>query len=144
VPHEPERRRSAIVCHFDGSCPSIGGIASYGFTVSTEGALIHEEAGLYEPVAEERTSNNLAEYYALLKLLEWLEMQGWQDRQLEIRGDSQLVIQQMWGKRKIKRGVYVHLARKAKNLVQHFPRSTGCWIPRELNTLADGLARTVR
>jgi ribonuclease HI len=87
------------------------------------------------------TSNNLAEYAALIAVLRHLIDAGLQREHIVVVGDSQLVINQMFGNWKIKRGCYVELAREAKALLTQFPRIEGKWVPRDRNTVADELSR---
>lgn len=64
-----------------------------------------------------------------------------------IRGDSKLVICQMFiacgyrRKWQMKKGYYLPIALKCKELIKQFPNITGEWIPREENNLADELSK---
>jgi ribonuclease HI len=71
------------------------------------------------------TSNNLAEYAALIAVLRHLIDAELQQECIVVIGDSQLVINQMFGSWKIKRGCYVELAHEAKALLAQFPRIEG-------------------
>ena len=58
-----------------------GGVACYGFTIQEKRNnrfyQIYEEGGIaFEPFSKE-SSNNVAEYIALIKLLEWLLAKGY-------------------------------------------------------------------
>ena len=83
-----------------------GGVACYGFIIKENNNnriyQIHEEAGIaFEPFSKE-SSNNVAEYIALVKLLEWLVANHYNKFCILIQGDSQLIINQLSGKYKVK------------------------------------------
>jgi ribonuclease HI len=86
-------------------------------------------------------SANLAEYLALSAALRWLLDHDLNDREIEICGDSDLVIQQMFGRWRIKHGIYTRMAREAKLLLREFPYARGRWIKRRWNARADTLSR---
>jgi ribonuclease HI len=135
-----------IIGYFDGACEPTnpGGVESYGAVIFENGEKIWEESGLVarNDRQEHETTNNVAEYCGLLAILEYLLEKGRNHERIEIRGDSKLVIHQMFGKWKIREGVYVPYALEAKELlVLHFQFTTGRWIRREENSLADELSK---
>jgi ribonuclease HI len=83
-------------------------------------------------------TNNEAEYTGLIIGLEKAKELG--ITQLEIRGDSNLVVNQIQGKWKIKSDRLESLCRQARNLIKNFDRTVINWIPREQNKLADRAA----
>lgn len=127
--------------HFDGACqpPHGGGVATYGFTVEGPG-LYHEERGLAVPPWTPRATNNVAEYTAAIRALEWLSDQGYSGP-VRVMGDSQLVIRQIQGLYKVKalhlKEYHAHLLR----LAQKFEQVDFAWIPREANARADELSK---
>jgi len=131
--------------YFDGGCePNIpGGTASYGVIIMKDGETLCEISEIYtpEPGHENETSNNVAEYAGLIAVLEWFIEHELSDAKIIVRGDSMLVIEQMFGKWKIKKGEYVPLALKARELLKPFTNIQGQWIRREHNEVADGLAK---
>lgn len=133
-----------ITLNFDGACwPNPGGRAGYGALVCRDDIIIAKISGSI-PAGE--TSNNVAEYAALIAALTWLFDNGFDQEIIEACGDSMLVIKQIWGwpagrKWKIKRGLYFENAQRAKELVSKFPLITGKWVPREENGEADLLSR---
>ena len=131
--------------YFDGSCGPMnpGGTAAYGAVIMREGQPIWECSKLFHPEKgkERETSNNLAEYCGLIAILEHLIDLGAQQEPIMVYGDSELVIYQMFGHKKIKSGIYVPYALKAKELCQLFSNLSGQWIPREQNTVADALSK---
>jgi len=131
--------------YFDGSCGPMnrGGTAAYGAVIMQDGQHIWECSALFTPEQgkERETSNNLAEYCGLIAVLEHFISLGAQQEPIMVYGDSELVIYQMFGHKKIKSGIYVPYALKAKELRQTFSNLFGQWIPREQNTIADALSK---
>lgn len=132
---------SRLIVRFDGSCgpKNPGGRMGWGFVVEQDGEVLHKGQGGCDPAPG--NSNNVAEYRALLAAFEWLTTRGWTGREIEFRGDSKLVIQQMSGLWGIGRGLYGHVAHRAKATSHLFPGATYVWVPREENEAADALSR---
>ena len=136
-----------LTCMFDGMCQPVnpGGVACYGFTIQQKNNnrifQIYEDAGIaFEPFSKE-SSNNVAEYIALLKLLEWLLANGYNNQyNVLIQGDSQLIINQLCGKYKVKSEKLKIYYEKTKTLMKMFKNLQIEWIPREKNNEADALA----
>lgn len=135
-----------ITCTFDGMCQPVnpGGVACYGFTIQEKKNnriyQIYEEGGIaFEPFSKE-SSNNVAEYVALIKLLEWLLAQGYSKFSVFIQGDSQLIINQLSGKYKVKSEKLKIYFDKTKILIKKFENLQIEWITRENNNEADYLA----
>jgi len=133
------------IAYFDGACGPMnpGGTAAYGAVILREGEPIWECSKLFdpEPGKERETTNNLAEYCGLIAVLEHLISLEAQQEPIIIYGDSEMVITQMFGPRKIKSGVYVPYALKAKELCRAFSNIGGQWIPGKQNTIADELSK---
>jgi ribonuclease HI len=90
-----------IQVYFDGLCQPYnpGGIACFAFIVKNEqGNTIYNEYGL----AAHNSTNNVAEYTGIIKALEWLIANSYQNQSIVINGDSQLVIQQIKRNFKVK------------------------------------------
>jgi len=104
---------------------------------------VWECSRLFVPVRgrEKETSNNVAEYSGFLAILEYLRSQNLHRESIVIFGDSNLVIQQMFGRWKMHGGHYIPIAQKAKELLKQFPRTQGEWIPRDENDIADELSK---
>lgn len=88
--------------------------------------------------AARNNSNNVAEYLALIAILERQIEVGLTAAPILIHGDSNLVMQQMFGRWKIKQGRYVE---HAKTLLASFTKASGLWIPRRRNAEADDLSK---
>lgn len=141
-----------ITAYFDGACEPVnpGGWASFGAVVYKDDSELWTCSKLFVPIKgrEKETSNNVAEYSGFLSILEFLKEQELQKDKIQIYGDSNLVICQMFGdvKRhgklwKMKKGFYIPIAMKAKILLKEFSDIKGSWIPREQNGVADKLSK---
>jgi len=127
--------------HFDGACqpPRGGGVATYGFTVEGE-SLDHEESGLAVPPWSPSASNNVAEYVAAIRGLEWLRSRAFHGTALLI-GDSQLVIRQMEGEYEVQSDRLRPYHARLRALVHEFEEIRFFWVPREENQRADELSK---
>lgn len=131
-----------VQVYFDGLCQPInpGGIACYAFLIKSEGKTLYKERGLAaEPFSKDAT-NNVAEYTALVKALEWLLSSKRAQEPVRVRGDSRLVISQMRGEFKVKAKAIVPLFQKAALLRKEFADISFQWVPREENREADKLS----
>ena len=131
-----------IVVYFDGACEPINpkGIATYGYVIYRDEQKITEGSGLACEPFSWNSSNNVAEYTALVKALEYLVENGLTDKQVVVRGDSQLVIRQMIGRYSVKSERIKPLYEKAVELTSKFKEIEFEWIPREYNEEADNLS----
>jgi ribonuclease HI len=114
---------------------AILGVACYAFIIKKEENTIHREYGL----AACDSTNNVAEYTAIIKALEWLLTNNYEDEKIIIRGDSQLVINQIKREFKVKAPKIIPLYRKLTSLISKFKHIQIEWIPREQNKEADKL-----
>jgi ribonuclease H / adenosylcobalamin/alpha-ribazole phosphatase len=129
------------VCYFDGCCEPInpGGTMGLGIYI-IEGFNEYKDSEVIQ--AKEENTNNVAEYLALIKLLKILKNKN--GCKIEIYGDSKLVVMQMLGKWKIKKGSYKEQAIISKDLYNNLKLNNDLdiiWIPREDNTIADELSK---
>jgi ribonuclease HI len=84
------------------------------------------------------TTNNVAEYTALIIGLEEAQRRGVDD--IDVRMDSMLVVRQMQGLWKIKHPNMKPLALRAGALLASFPKRSIEHVPREENLIADALS----
>lgn len=132
----------AITVYFDGACTkNPGGHIACGIFIR-DGLEVLQRHGFYAG-QDETTTSNVAEYTALIHALQFLKQNGYADREIKIKGDSQLVIKQMSGRWKIKAGAYVEVAKQAERLVEEFSNIRFVWISRDENTICDELAENV-
>ena len=83
-------------------------------------------------------TNNVAEYRGLLAALEWARQHG--HKQIHVRSDSLLLVQQMLGRFKVKHPGLQPLYAKARLLAHEIGRVTFEHVGRALNAHADRLA----
>jgi ribonuclease HI len=129
-----------IEVFFDGLCQPInpGGIACYAFVVRRGDKIVHSEYGLAATPFSKDSTNNVAEYTALVKSLEWLSSNK-VNEPVRIRSDSRLVVSQMNGEFKVKSKRIIPLHEKAVELKNSFPELEIAWVPRQENREADAL-----
>jgi ribonuclease HI len=134
-----------LIGYFDGACEPVnpGGTMAFAAVVFENGEQIWQFSGIAVAPPTRPTTNNLAEYTALVQLLGYFIDEKLTDRSIEVCGDSQLVINQMWGTWSISEDKpYAHGARAALATLRHFTNIRGVWVPRDQNELADSLTRT--
>ena len=130
--------RTTIEVYFDGLCQPVnpGGTACFAFIIKNGHNTIHSEYGL----AAHNSTNNVAEYTALIRALEWLLANDYENKKVIVRGDSQLVIRQIERNFKVKAATIIPLYRKAISLISKFKHIQFELIPRDLNKEADRLS----
>jgi ribonuclease HI len=122
-----------IEVYTDGRAEPNPGLGTYGLVVYQDGRRIHSEHGL----AGRGVTNNYAEYFCLIKALEYLAPRH--DEEITVFSDSTLLVNQMSGRWKFKSGNYSEKYLEAKELAGGFARLTFEWVPREKNSEADEL-----
>jgi ribonuclease HI len=130
-----------IEVYFDGLCQPInpGGIPCYAFIVKEGEKTIYSDYGIAgEPFSEDST-NNVAEYTALVKALQWLLTNNLGSRRLEIMSDSQLIVNQLTGDYKVKAKRMLPLYKQVLLLMSKLQDTQIKWVPREKNREADRL-----
>lgn len=130
-----------IEVYFDGLCQPInpGGISCYAFIVKSDGRIIHSDYGVAVKPFSEDSTNNVAEYTALAKALQWLLANNFSSNRVEIKSDSQLVVNQLTGDYKVKARRILPLYKQVLFLKAKFQNIQIKWIPREENREADRL-----
>lgn len=128
--------------YFDGACApqNPGGHIGIGCVIGFNKKIVHRISD-YKAAAPEN-SNNLAEYMALNRLLDYFIAVGATTKNITICGDSMLVIRQMQGDWRIKEGAYVQTAYICKGKVKLFEKLSFKWIPREQNSAADKMSNS--
>ena len=119
--------------YFDGGARGNPGPAGAG-AVLVGSDSSKSRAGKFIPHA----TNNVAEYTALLLGLDLAASAGYTD--IEVRGDSQLVINHMTGTYKAKSSNLMALYKEAKEKVEKFKSVKFVHVPRAENGEADALA----
>jgi probable phosphoglycerate mutase len=123
------------VVEADGGARGNPGPAGFGAVVrdADTGEVLAERSGFLGTA-----TNNVAEYSGLIAGLSAAAELG--VREVEVRMDSRLVVEQMSGRWQIKHPGLRPLAAQAAMLVRDFDTVRFEWIPRERNKLADALA----
>ena len=125
---------NAIVAYIDGGARGNPGPAGYGVRVEQpEGTLVEEFS---ESIGV--ATNNVAEYRGLIAALGWARRHG--HKQLHVRSDSLLLVQQMRGRFKVKHPGLQPLYAKARLLAHEIGRVTFEHVGRAHNEHADRLA----
>lgn len=122
---------------FDGAAETCrGGRCAFGWVMYRDGYPVEEQGGL---IPEAKT-NNEAEYHAVIMALLAAKAFGYTSDELEIVGDSQIVINQLDGFWKIKAVNLRPLFERATELAREFQSVTYRWVPEGLNAEAHSLA----
>lgn len=127
-----------LVINTDGASKGNPGPSSYGFVIKSKGGpILHEEG---EQIGV--TTNNVAEYTAVVKALEYIIRKYFRKapHKIEVVSDSRLVVEQLSGRFKIKSPNLKPLLEKIKILEFEVGRVFYRSVPREENFLADRLA----
>ena len=122
-----------IFIYCDGASRGNPGPASYGVSIVDERGEVIAEFGEQLGVR----TNNYAEYQGVIAALRYLSDTAYRD--VTIRMDSKLVIEQLAGRWKVKSPDMRELVSEASRLLGPF-RAELQWIPREENSRADELA----
>ncbi|MEU0544862.1 bifunctional RNase H/acid phosphatase [Nocardia sp. NPDC005978] len=123
-----------VIVEADGGSRGNPGPAGYGAVVFDSHRGVLAERKEYLGVA----TNNVAEYRGLIAGLEAAAELG--AREVSVRMDSKLVVEQMSGRWQVKHAAMIPLADRARRLVAGFDRVSFTWIPRKENSHADRLA----
>jgi ribonuclease HI len=122
----------AWTVNIDGASRGNPGAAAYALVIERPGEPVWEEADCLG-----RTTNNIAEYTALIRALERCRELG--GKRLHIRSDSELLVKQMNGEYKVKNADLKVLYDKGQDLLEHFERVDISHVYREQNKHADAL-----
>jgi len=119
--------------YFDGACRGNPGPAAAGYVVVTGDGIV-AEGGDY--LGE--TTNNRAEYAALVRALEVAADHGFEE--VNVRGDSELVVRQVRGEYDVNDPGLREERVRVRELLDRFDEWTLEHVPREINERADELA----
>ncbi len=116
----------------DGAARGNPGPAAFAYVIERPGAGTIEENGCIGA-----TTNNIAEYTALVRALERAQQLG--GRRLVVLSDSELMVKQMNGAYKVKHPGLLPLYQQASAWCRRFDNVAFRHIPREQNKRADQL-----
>ena len=122
-----------LSAHTDGASKGNPGPAAIGFTIEKDGVILEK---YYEYIGE--TTNNVAEYTALIAALKRMKTLGATD--VIIHSDSELAVKQIDGSYKVKNKGLKPLYREVMKLLAQFNSYRVIHVFREKNSIADGLA----
>ncbi len=127
----------AVIVWPDGGARGNPGPAALGVLITTPDGEVLARIGEYLGVA----TNNVAEYQALCRGLEEARRLG--ARRVEIRSDSELLVQQLKGEWKTKDEKLKALRARARQLLLDFSDWQVRHVPRSENTEADAIVNDV-
>lgn len=122
----------AAIIHIDGAARGNPGPAAYAFTIAVPGRELVEEHGRLGA-----TTNNVAEYTALLRALEKAAELALD--QVHVHSDSELLVKQMSGEYRVKNPDLRDLYDEAQDLLRRFRSVRIDHVRREQNRRADEL-----
>jgi ribonuclease HI len=123
---------SAAIIHIDGASRGNPGPSSFAFVIAPPGQTPIEECGRLPD-----TTNNIAEYTALVKALE--KAADLSLRDLRIHSDSELLVKQMNGEYRVKNPDLKNFYDDAQVLLRRFSTVRIDHVRREQNKRADQL-----
>ena len=121
------------VLYFDGACRGNPGPMGIGVVLLENGKKIKEISKRLG-----KGTNNIAEWSALIEGLKLAKAHGC--RELEVRGDSQLIIRQITGRYMVKSENLIPLYNEAKRLSARFGKISFKWVKRDNNAQTDALS----
>src|SRR5260370_36491781 len=122
--------------HIDGASRGNPGPSACAFVIARPG-----EAPLEHAQRLSDTTNNVAEYTALLQALQRASELG--GRRLSILSDSELLVKQINGEYRVKNADLRVLYAQVQDLLSKFDKVSVRHIPREQNGVADALCNRV-
>ncbi len=125
--------KKLVIINTDGGARGNPGPAGIGLVIKDEAGVLLYSFGAY--IGD--TTNNVAEYSALIKALEESVNLGATD--VKIQMDSELIVKQMQGIYKIKQPTLQELAAQVIKLLKKFNSHSFVHVRREFNKEADAL-----
>lgn len=126
--------RRRLFIYTDGACRGNPGEGGIGVVIKDDDGNIIKRISRYIG----RTTNNQAEYAALLSALK--SIKDYNPEYLKIHSDSELLVNQMGGIYSVKNATIYKLYSKAKEMINKYLNVEFEHIPREKNREADLLA----
>lgn len=128
------KRAGEIVVYTDGAARGNPGPAGIGYVIyDREGAVLAQEAAYLG-----ETTNNVAEYTALIRALE--RATGLSDGPVRVYSDSELMVRQLSGEYRVRQPHLLPLHDEAQRLLARFTRASVTHVPRAKNKEADRLS----
>ncbi len=131
--------KGELKLYCDGGARGNPGPAASAFLVVEKGKTIHKDSKFIG-----KTTNNVAEYTAVLMAFKWLDGDEIVNRNIEVFLDSKLVANQLSGNYKIKNEKLIKFHREIKSLEEKSNNSVAYkYIPRDMNEKADALVNNI-
>ena len=124
-----------MIIYTDGGARGNPGPAGAGYVFMDDEKIIHEG----KKYLGDGITNNWAEYEAVVLALTDAVTQGFEKKEVEIRMDSKLAVEQICGNWKIKEPTLKPQVAKVHALLTKFPAFKFVHVPREENAEADRL-----
>lgn len=121
------------ILFFDGACRGNPGPMGIGVVLLENGKKVKE---ISKRIG--KGTNNIAEWSALIEGLKMALAHGC--RELEVRGDSQLIIRQVTGQYRVKSENLIPLYNEARRLSGNFEKIRFKWVNRDDNAFTDALS----
>jgi ribonuclease HI len=137
-------QNKSYIGYFDGCCEPFnpGGDIGAGAVLFRPDASLMASISRFYPAGDFPLSTyNIAEYLALISLLEVMTEKQLFTEPIILCGDSMLVIRQMAGRWRVRKGAYLPYHQKARELALRFSDISFRWVSRESNQIADSLSR---
>ncbi|SFR40319.1 ribonuclease HI [Halogeometricum rufum] len=119
--------------YFDGASRGNPGPAAIGWAIVTSEGIVGEGSDTIG-----KTTNNRAEYEALVRALEVAAEYGFDE--VDVRGDSELIVKQVRGEYDTNNPELRERRVRVRELLEKFDRWSLEHVPREINDRADSLA----
>jgi ribonuclease HI len=132
-PSGPKSAAPAYRANIDGGSRGNPGPAAYGAVIRDPGGAVLAKLKKYIG----RTTNNVAEYYALIAALDYGQSHG--IRALRVESDSELLVKQMRGQYKVKSAELRPLFERARKMSQALEFFRIDHVYRERNAEADAV-----
>jgi ribonuclease HI len=123
-----------VIIYTDGGARGNPGPAAAGVVIQHDGKITE-----FRQYLGDLQTNNWAEYEAVALALQEAKRLGLAGRDLEVRMDSQLVVEQLMGNWKIKEPTLKTQAAKVHALLKEFGAWKFVYVPRAQNAEADRL-----
>jgi len=120
--------------YIDGASRGNPGKASYAYIIKKRNKVLIEKCDYIG-----FTTNNVAEYMAFIKALEYIAINFNEEKEVVVYSDSELVVKQLNGLYKVKSPEIRALYDKVMKYSKNFTRFSVIYIPRERNKKADQL-----
>ncbi len=134
IKNKEDSNDESMIIHIDGASKGNPGDAGIGYLIEgKDGTILAKECRYIG-----KTTNNVAEYTALLEALEESLKLG--AKTVEVFSDSELLVRQINGVYKVKQEHLRQLFKKINSLISQFKSFRITHIPREKNKEADRLA----